>query len=368
MKVHTYEKAFLAVGGCCWWLRAARWSTPRSGTASTCPADSRRGSSAGRCTDAALRPARRAADGPNRYEVVMIGQAWSFNPAEIRVPAGAEVTFTATSPDVLHGLNVEGTRLNMMLIPGQISRHEPHLPRAGRAPDHLPRVLRHRPPLHGREGDRRMSTSTSIVVDPDRVRAAGAQRRVIRWTLYIGYAALIAGVFHGLAQALSYANIDILRYFPGLRGYYQGLTVHGVANVLIFTFSFSNGFLPLMTARALSRPLCPRCSGARSARCWSGNLMVIYAVVTNQASVLYTSYAPLQAHWTYYLGLALVVVSTWLALANMLLVLRGWRATTPARACRCSPTSRWSATSCGSWRRCRSPSPSWGSCSPGRWG
>jgi cytochrome c oxidase subunit I len=30
--------------------------------------------------------------------------------------------------------------------------------------------------------------------------------------------------------------------------------------------------------------------------------------------VLYTSYAPLQAHWTYYLGLALVVVSTWLAL------------------------------------------------------
>ncbi|MCI0436564.1 MAG: hypothetical protein L0271_23445 [Gemmatimonadetes bacterium] len=42
---------------------------------------------------------------------------------EIRVPAGAEITFVSTTTDVLHGFNVEGTRLNMMLIPGQISRN-----------------------------------------------------------------------------------------------------------------------------------------------------------------------------------------------------------------------------------------------------
>jgi cytochrome c oxidase subunit I len=170
-----------------------------------------------------------------------------------------------------------------------------------------------------------MSTSTSIVVDPSGFDLPRDQRRVIRWTLYIGYAALIAGVFHGLAQALSYANIDILRFFPGLRGYYQGLTVHGVANVLIFTFSFSNGFLPLMVARAVSRPLLPSLLWASYGALLVGNLMVIYAVVTNQASVLFTAYAPLQAHWAFYLGLVLVVVSTWLALLNMLLVLRGWR-------------------------------------------
>jgi cytochrome c oxidase subunit I len=174
-----------------------------------------------------------------------------------------------------------------------------------------------------------MTTSTSIVVDPTGYQLPSDQRRVIRWTLYIGYFALTAGVFHGLAQALSYANIDILRYFPGLRGYYQGLTVHGVANVLIFTFSFSNAFLPLMVARALSRPMLPSLLWSSFASLLIGNLMVIYAVVTNQASVLFTAYAPLQAHWAFYLGLALVVVSTWLALANMLLVLRGWRRDTP---------------------------------------
>jgi len=151
------------------------------------------------------------------------------------------------------------------------------------------------------------------------------QRDILRWTLYVGYAALVAGVFHGLAQALSYAGIDILRFFPGLSGYYQGLTVHGVANALIFTFSFSNGFLPLMTARALSRPLNGALLRSSFAALLVGNAMTVYAVASNQASVLYTSYAPLQAHWTYYLGLALVVVSTWLALANMLVALSGWR-------------------------------------------
>lgn len=61
--------------------------------------------------------------GGDEYEAVMIGRMWSFEPSEIRVPAGANVTFVATTPDVLHGLNVEGTRLNMMLIPGQVSRN-----------------------------------------------------------------------------------------------------------------------------------------------------------------------------------------------------------------------------------------------------
>lgn len=60
---------------------------------------------------------------PGKYEVVMIGQAWQFIPREIRVPAGAEVTFIATTPDVLHGIHVARTRVNMMLIPGQISRN-----------------------------------------------------------------------------------------------------------------------------------------------------------------------------------------------------------------------------------------------------
>ena len=170
-----------------------------------------------------------------------------------------------------------------------------------------------------------MSVPTATVLDPTGYTLPDAQRRVLRWTLYVGYLALTAGIFHGLAQALSYADIDILRWFPFLKSYYQGLTAHGVANALIFTFSFANAFLPLLVARALSRPLVRWLLDTSFALLVLGNVMVVFAIGSNQASVLYTSYAPLQAHWTYYIGLALVVVSTWLALANMLVLLARWK-------------------------------------------
>jgi cytochrome c oxidase subunit 2 len=60
--------------------------------------------------------------GPGRYEVVMLGQTWAYLPTEIRIPAGSEVTFRATSADVVHGLEIEGTRVNAMLIPGHITQ------------------------------------------------------------------------------------------------------------------------------------------------------------------------------------------------------------------------------------------------------
>jgi cytochrome c oxidase subunit 1 len=174
-----------------------------------------------------------------------------------------------------------------------------------------------------------MSTSRPTVLNPTGFSLPKNQRRPILWAIYVGYLALTAGVFHGLAQSLSYADIDILQYFPALQNYYQGLTAHGVANALIFTFSFSNGFLPLMTARALNRRLVTWLLWASFGCLVLGNVLVVYSVVTNQASVLYTSYAPLQAHWSYYIGLVLIVVSTWLALVNMIVVLNRFRNENP---------------------------------------
>ncbi|HEU4698611.1 MAG TPA: cytochrome c oxidase subunit II [Gemmatimonadales bacterium] len=122
MRVHTYEKAFLTVGilvllACMAALVYA--STVRGmhlpgAEGRIAPAQVYR-------TEPFRKPGVRQT-GPNRYEAAIVAQAWVFNPAEIRVPAGAEVTFTATSVDILHGFEVEGTRLNMMLVPGQISR------------------------------------------------------------------------------------------------------------------------------------------------------------------------------------------------------------------------------------------------------
>jgi cytochrome c oxidase subunit II len=69
--------------------------------------------------------------GPLRYEARMVGQVWFFTPNEIRVPVGSTVTFVATSQDVIHGLFIPGVNVNVMLIPGQISRVTAHFDRVG---------------------------------------------------------------------------------------------------------------------------------------------------------------------------------------------------------------------------------------------
>jgi cytochrome c oxidase subunit II len=50
-----------------------------------------------------------------------IGQQYSFTPQCIVVPADTPVTLRATSADVVHGLLIEGTNINTMLVPGYVS-------------------------------------------------------------------------------------------------------------------------------------------------------------------------------------------------------------------------------------------------------
>jgi cytochrome c oxidase subunit 2 len=59
---------------------------------------------------------------PNKYEVFVLAQTWNFQPREIRVPVGSTVTFNLTSRDVIHGFRLDGTNVNMMVLPGEVSR------------------------------------------------------------------------------------------------------------------------------------------------------------------------------------------------------------------------------------------------------
>jgi cytochrome c oxidase subunit 2 len=50
-----------------------------------------------------------------------IGQQYSFTPACILVPVDTPITLRATSADVVHGILIQGTNINTMLVPGYIS-------------------------------------------------------------------------------------------------------------------------------------------------------------------------------------------------------------------------------------------------------
>jgi cytochrome c oxidase subunit I len=179
-------------------------------------------------------------------------------------------------------------------------------------------------------GIRIPTVHTAVVQDPKHFELPSEQNALIRWHIYVAFIAVGIAMVHGFAQALSYAGINLMGYFPGLKTYYQGLTVHGVLNALVFTFAFTNGFLSLTTARALGRPLN---RWLLHGAFWSIILGIVFAgygMFTNQASVLFTFYAPLQAHWTFYLGGALLVISTWLTAANLFVTMAAWRRENPA--------------------------------------
>ena len=59
--------------------------------------------------------------GPNEYKATMVAQMFSYLPDQLEVPAGSTVHFAVTSPDVVHGLYIPNTNVNIMVIPGHVA-------------------------------------------------------------------------------------------------------------------------------------------------------------------------------------------------------------------------------------------------------
>ena len=60
-----------------------------------------------------------------------IGQQYSFTPACIVVPVDTPIKLRATSADVVHGILIQGTNVNTMLVPGYISEQLMRFTRTG---------------------------------------------------------------------------------------------------------------------------------------------------------------------------------------------------------------------------------------------
>ena len=141
---------------------------------------------------------------------------------------------------------------------------------------------------------------------------------------YIAFIALALGGFAGLLQVLVRSGTFTL---PAGITYYQILTVHGVLLGLVLTTFFIMGF----QFAAISKT-----SGTLSKKAritgWIGFWMMTIGtamsatmVLLNEASVLYTFYAPLQAHPIFYFGLVFVVIGSWLDGGAMLAGYISWR-------------------------------------------
>src|SRR6516225_10204132 len=97
--------------------------------------------------------------------------------------------------------------------------------------------------------------STPIVAEPSGFKLPSQQMKVIRWNIIFGFAIFAVGMLLGLGQAFNYANVNLIKHYPVIHSYYQGLTIHGVLNALVLTTAFANGFVAPTTARGLGRKL-----------------------------------------------------------------------------------------------------------------
>lgn len=141
---------------------------------------------------------------------------------------------------------------------------------------------------------------------------------------YVAFTALALGGFAGLLQVLVRSGTFELPF--GIT-YYQVLTVHGVLLGLILTTFFIIGF----QISAMSRTVGTLSNKQRKAG-WigfwlmtAGTAMAAAMVLLNEATVLFTFYAPLKAHPIFYIGLTLVVVGSWIGGGALLAAYFSWR-------------------------------------------
>src|SRR5678815_3794294 len=107
--------------------------------------------------------------------------------------------------------------------------------------------------------DPTMPRETRMAQLAEKISTDSAESRLTGAYLVIALLALFVGVVTGLFQALSRAGVNLYpQLTPVVASYYQGLTLHGVLNALVWTTFFICGFLQFMATRALERPLASR--------------------------------------------------------------------------------------------------------------
>ena len=154
--------------------------------------------------------------------------------------------------------------------------------------------------------------------------------KLMRWNAVVAVVALLVGGILAIGVVLTrWQAVHLLQ----ADRFYQVLTAHGI-NMLIFWIIFFEIAVLYFASSTLLR-----CRLAAPTMGWVafwlmvlGALMNNYSVLRGDSSVMFTSYAPMGAHPTFYLGLILFAVGALIACFVFLGTLAVGSETTPATA------------------------------------
>jgi cytochrome c oxidase subunit 1 len=155
-------------------------------------------------------------------------------------------------------------------------------------------------------------------------------RRLALCHYWVAFAAFLPAIVLGAWQMLMRSPLPAP--LDDSAAYYASVTLHGTAMAYVVTTFFTMGFGYAITTTSLDRPL----HGTAAAWigfivCLAGTLMAVIAILSGQASVLYTFYPPLLASAWYYGGAFLLIGGSMIWVVLMVINMMAWKRDNPGR-------------------------------------
>jgi cytochrome c oxidase subunit 1 len=153
-------------------------------------------------------------------------------------------------------------------------------------------------------------------------------RRLSLAHLWIAFGLFGVATLLGVYQLLE--RDEVVHLSPST--YYGSTTLHGVVQAFVLTTFFIAGFGYFVTVTSLERRLrWPKLAWLGFWTMLVGTVVAALSIVAGKATVLYTFYPPMVAHWTFYAGAALLLVGSlaWTAITIAMTV--AWKRENPGR-------------------------------------
>ena len=149
-------------------------------------------------------------------------------------------------------------------------------------------------------------------------------RRLALYHYWIAFAVFMLAIVLGVWQML--VRSPLPAPFASGNLYYGSVTLHGTAMAYVVTTFFAMGFGYAVTATSLGRPVRGVAAAWTGfAICLIGTLMAVAAILSGQASVLYTFYPPLFGSTWYYVGAFLLIGGSMIWVVLMVINMIAWK-------------------------------------------
>jgi len=150
--------------------------------------------------------------------------------------------------------------------------------------------------------------------------------RIIKISLIFALIALSIGGIFGITQLISRTPY-LISVDPST--YYTLLTGHGVLMAIVWTSIFIIAIAIFVVTRALNISLNKSLLNSSILLSLVGSVISLITILSGNSNVLYTFYPPLEACSTFYIGLLILVIGTWLFTACIFIAYFRWRKNNP---------------------------------------